>query len=59
MSKKINVISYEELVCPCCGRKTVTDISDTKEKIYCTNNNLHSPTRMKRHYKTEVVKSVV
>lgn len=53
--KNIDIISYEELTCPHCGRKKVVDISESNENIYCTNNQ-HLPYRMKRHYKTELIK---
>ena len=52
--KNIDIISYEELTCPHCGRKKVVDISESNENIYCTNS--HLPSRMKRHYKTELIK---
>ena len=51
--RKFNVISYEEFVCPCCGRKKVSELKgDTK--AYCSFK--HILTEMKKHYRTEVVR---
>ena len=51
--KKFNVISYEEFVCPCCGRKKVTEVKEDY-KVYCSIK--HTLVEMKKHYRTEVVR---
>ena len=51
--RKINVISYTEFVCPCCGRKKVSEVKED-DKSYCSFK--HTLTEMKKKYKTEIVR---
>ena len=50
--RKFNVISYTEFVCPCCGRKKVSEVKE-EDKSYCSFK--HSLIEMKKKYKTEIV----
>lgn len=49
---KRNSLFYIEHICPHCGRKKITDNTDSKE--YCTHK--ESVREMKRKYKCEVGK---
>ena len=53
MQRKFSVISYEECICPCCGRKKVTELKDNTIS-YCSYK--HAPREMKKRYRTEVVR---
>ena len=53
MQRKFSVISYEEYVCPCCGRKKVSDVKEDS-KAYCSFK--HTLTEMKKRYRTEVMR---
>jgi hypothetical protein len=53
LKRKFNVISYEEFVCPCCGRKKVYELKENSNS-YCSYK--HPPREMKKHYRTEIVR---
>ena len=53
MRRKFSVISYEEYVCPCCGRKKVSEVKE-EATAYCSFK--HEPREMKKRYRTEVVR---
>lgn len=53
LRKKFNVLSYQEYVCPCCGRKKFTELTDIDKKCYCSFK--HITTKMKKTIKTEIV----
>ena len=53
MRRKFNVISYEEYICHCCGRKKISEVKD-EATSYCSYK--HESMEMKKRYRTEVVR---